>query len=154
MDDIVVDTNVFLHANNASTAWYRESNEFLLMLLGWHDLVICVDEGWSDNEADNHSIIGSEYHNNIGADTLGYQILVALGVASRIKTVSKAVPNGIRQEIDKRMSNQRDKVFLKVAINSLRQRLVSHDFADFHDDLREFVRATWGVDICVASDVG
>lgn len=63
--DVVVDTNVWVHASNPGEQRFEAALEFLEKLLYSASILLCVDEGFSLDEASNRSLIGREYLDNI-----------------------------------------------------------------------------------------
>jgi len=136
--DVVVDTNIFLHAENTIEQRKAESVNFLERLVQ-AETSLCVDEGFDwDSEPQNRSHIGSEYHNFIVETSLGYYVLTKLAGDGRIKLVKKKVSTQMGR-ICNCIKDATDRVFVKVAFNSEERILVSHDTEDLNQRVRERV---------------
>jgi hypothetical protein len=97
---------------------------------------LCVDEGFSFEEAKNKSHIGSEYLFHLRVGSLGYEIIVHLGRLQRIKIVPRAVPQAVAKTIKRQVGKGADRTYVRVAFNSDDKILASHDFGDLTEGVR------------------
>jgi len=150
--DIVVDTNVLVHASNEAHPYCHASLAFLSTLLAG-TTVLCVDEGFSADESKNASLIGAEYTQHLVFGMPGYAVVQALASTDRLKQVARSVPDNVRRAVKRLVPrNSRDRTFVHVAFNSTDRLLVSHDFDDFGGDIRKKLRQSLGVSIVIADD--
>jgi len=152
LKDIVVDTNVFLHADDPrQEGRQQEAIDFLNKLLEV-PTSIAVDEGFDVDESRNRSQIGYEYLTNLTAVSLGMRIIIALVAGDRVDTKSRSLNAGARKRINQLIRKKSDRAFLGVACNSNSKILCSHDFEDFQKPKRKTIRKDLGVTICEAVD--
>ena len=153
LNDIVVDTNVFVHASNPNVPFHATSLA-LLRVLGDATVVLCVDEGFDIVEAQNRSLIAGEYYGNLISGMVGFAIIATLASTGRLKQVPKRVPQAVAQKIRRLVPrNPRDRTFLRVSFNSHERILVSHDFDDFGPGVRTALKASVSVAVITAEDV-
>lgn len=144
LTDVVVDTNVILHADNKNEQRRAASIKFLKTLVD-SKTKICVDNGFYLIESKNRSLIGQEYLNHLVSGTLGYAVITELALYGRINMVSRKVENKISRSINKLISNKSDRTFLKVAYNSIDKVLASHDYCDFDANKRQQIKKIFNV---------
>lgn len=149
--DIVIDTNVLVHANNPEVPRQGDSINFIENLLA-SELEICVDEGFNIIESNNRSHIGHEYHTHLVFGMLGFAFLAQMAQSNRIKIISKKVNQKIDKMLKQRISNNGDKVFVKITINSSKKILISHDFDDFPKNIRSFLKDSFDIEVLTASE--
>jgi predicted nucleic acid-binding protein len=144
--DIVIDTNVFVHANNPDNVdRQRESLTFLEAMCA-SATFLCVDEGFDYlEEAKNRSRIASEYLRHVRAGMYGHYLLQFLARSGRIAFVAGRVPKPISRKIQQKVPNRGDCMFVKVAHNSQGRALVSHDERDFSKRIRKVLKDELGV---------
>lgn len=130
MQDIVIDTNVWAHAGNAQEPRQSSAIALIEALLATATLV-CVDSGFDAVESRNRSQIWSEYLARIPEATLGRLALANLLQAGRIREVARQVNPHAARKIRNAVHDPTDRVFVKVALNTVEQVLVSHDTAAF-----------------------
>ncbi len=150
--DIVVDTNIWIHAGNPGVDKYTEAQRFVLALYG-SETILCFDVGAANNEATNRSKILSEYKERVGGSGVGQQILSALLQSGRWASVSSTVTNAQRQIINQNVPDASDRVFAKVATNSDSRALISHDEAAFHANCKKALAKKCGVAVQSCSEV-
>jgi hypothetical protein len=151
MNDIVIDTNVFVHTNNPGNHFYRSAGATLEKIRGF-DLCICVDDVFSLEDSKNTSVIGHEYIKHIRTGTLAYAFLLERLMKNKIVQVFKKDYNEIKRKLNrkiiaKEMSNPHDIVFIIVAFGSNNKLLVSNDYNDFNDKIRKYISDTFLVSI-------
>ena len=139
IEDITLDTNVLMHADNPNEIRFEASKSFLERLLEV-ETHLCIDEGFSLDEGENKSLIGHEYLQRLSQGGLGYAVISFLAQTGRVAIVEKRIPPAVVNKINQLISNKRDKTFIRVAYNSTTRTLVSHDFADFSGVVREKLR--------------
>lgn len=147
--DIVVDANVLMHAQNPSCGRMQESLEFVSLLKDGTTL-LCVDEGFSADEAANRSHIYSEYLRILRAGTVGYMIVVHLLRSGRFAVVPSSLPKQTRDAVQKQITKGPDRIYVQVALNTCEKVLVSHDFGDIPNTVRKRLRKEYGVRILAA----
>jgi predicted nucleic acid-binding protein len=148
--DIVIDTNVLLHADNPQEKRQHDCIKLIHLLLESSE-VLCFDEGLDFVESKNRSRIWREYSLNIRNTMLGYKMIETLLRNKRFKLVPTAVTRSAGKEI-KRISDKEDRVFVKVAINSDDQILLSHDYSAFPVKKRSQLKGKLGITIVAACD--
>jgi len=150
-DDVVIDTNVMIHADNPNDKFYHDSNNLLEILLEG-DIKLCVDEGFDIDESKNRSRIACEYYEHLRFGSLGYAVLQNLSITMRIKFIDLKVDLNAKRKIIRLIRNKRDRTFLIVAFNSISRIFVSHDFEDFSIKKRDKIRSDFGVKMFIARD--
>jgi len=152
LHDIVVDTNVLVHASNPAVALHEAALLFVTALTTSKSM-LCVDEGFDIREANNRSLIASEYRQHLIVGMVGYSVIVALASSGRVKQVAKAVNAATRNRVRKLVPRKpRDRTFIHVAINSTEHVVVSHDFDDFSADVRRQLQRDIGVHVIDAGE--
>ena len=133
--DIVLDTNVLVHAGNPSVAHFTQSVNFLNKYLNTKTL-LCVDEGFDFDQSKNRSLIGHEYIKYLRAGSFGYNVIVTVATSLRIKPCSRNTTTKNRKKINQLVRNKRDRTFLRVTCNSDSKIFTSHDYTDFPNNKR------------------
>jgi predicted nucleic acid-binding protein len=151
LTDIVIDTNVWVHATNPAEE-RCDSSKKLLALLRDSDTLLGIDPGFSVEDSRNRSLIGREYLDNIGAGSESYAILVFVLQDIRIKEITRTLPRREAKLMKKWHLKPRDRTFLAVAFNSSEKTLASHDFEDFPPKKRLAIEDSLGVDILEAEE--
>ena len=149
--DVVVDTNVLMHADNFQEPRQQDAQSFLLSLQE-SETSLCVDEGFDTNEANNRSHIGSEYLTHLKFGMLGFAVIAHLARSFRVREVSRSVPSGISKHIRMRVGNAQDRIFVRVAFNAEDKTLTSHDFTDLPQTVRQELSSIINVHIVCASE--
>ena len=141
LDDIVIDTNVFVYSNNRKSNEFKNSVKFLRKFRK-SSTKLCIDKGFHENESKNRSQIVYEYRKKIGVGSYGYNVLVHQFQNRRIIELSKNAPNKTKAAkfIQQKIKNKFDRVFAGVSYNSSEKYLVSYDFTDFPVWLRKDIR--------------
>lgn len=150
--DIVIDANVFLHAEN-EVEIRREACLQLISLLWKSQTSLCVDEGFSVVEASNRSQINAEYLTHLRFGTLGYALIAHLAQSSRVRSLPRKVPSNVANQINRQVTKGPDRVYVRVAYNSEERTLASHDFGDIPQAVRDRLNDSLGVEILAALDV-
>lgn len=145
MTEIVIDTNVFVHAHN-NAAPEHDDAKFLCSLIRGAETVLCVDDGFSLNETQNNSRIGREYLDHLRSGTIGFETVALLARTGRVRFVtSKIAASEARWLNQKIPHNPTDRIFVRVTYNTADRLFVSHDRHDFPDEVRESLRARWSL---------
>lgn len=134
--DIVVDTNIFMHAANPTQPRFGAARVFVMRLMGC-STKLCVDEGFSMDEAKNRSHIASEYLKHLRSGMLGYAVVAHLASTSRVRIVGRSVPTAVSRRIRRHVPSVGDHIFVRVAFNSWERILASHDFGDLAGRARQ-----------------
>lgn len=145
-DDLVIDTNIFMHAADRrqnSQAACKKIVERLLTLR-WY---ICVDDGFNLIESKNRSYIGSEYLNILQFGSIGYSIISHLSINKKIIFLKKTVPAAVSKKIRESVRDKSDHCFVRIAHNSCRKFLLSHDYDAFSKDCRKDFLKLFGIQI-------
>jgi hypothetical protein len=151
MIDLVVDTCTLVHANSETD--YQESSIELINKLIMNNTLLVVDEGFDLNETTNRSYIGLEYIKHIAPGMLAYGLLQHIALNGRFKFVSNRVPNATKNHIEQIIRNKKDRMFLRVALNSEEKKLISHDYTDYQKAKRKTIKTKLKVEILDASEI-
>lgn len=154
LTDVVVDTNVFLHADDPSTPHQSAARELVVALVNGH-IALCVDKkNANSGDGDYNSLILAEYAKHVRATMLAFPILQQLLAGRGAKFVPRAVPDGIRKQIRQAVpGNTRDRTFVQTAYNTESGVLASHDFTDFPLGVRAGLKARTGVRVATADAI-
>lgn len=137
--DLVVDTNVLLHASNPAEDRFNDAQAFLEVLLD-SVAIMCVDKGYTLDTARNRSQIMAEYLTHLRAGTLGFQVVQTMAANERIRGVERHIEPREAKKIKQAVWDRTDRVFVKVTLNTEERTLVSHDFQHFPLDARDTLR--------------
>jgi hypothetical protein len=151
--DLVVDTNVLVHAENVESGYHEPSLALLEALEGGTITAICVDAGFDPEEAKNKSAIYSEYLRFLGPQTYPMVLIARLAAWGRLDLLDRppvSTKNVVRRLVPGDMIDRR---FLEIASVATAKTLVSHDYEDFHVECRERAANVLGVAIVEAVDV-
>jgi len=147
LKDMVLDTNVFVHADMPKERRRKDSRTLLKKLLAG-TMCLRVDSGFSMNESKNKSLIGHEYIKHVRFPMLGYQVLVSLGNAGRIRTATTKITEAERKARDRLgLAKPGDRRMITIAIKSESGILVSHDEADFTKARRKTIKREFSVEV-------
>jgi hypothetical protein len=142
--DIVIDTNVFVHADNCGIDYYYSAKEFLKKVEK-SSVKLCLDAGFDPVESRNRSHIGGEYYRVLRQGTRGYNTLMTLVRANRYKVFNGGEIAKRKRNAGKLIHNSPDIYFLCVAILSYDHLLVSNDLTDFTEGKRSKILENFGV---------
>ena len=151
MDDIVIDTNVFMHAHNPNEKRSTNAKKLLLKIID-NDILLCVDSGFNLIEAKNSSLICHEYIKHLRHGSIGLAVVVKLASDKRIKELTSSTERKITKKVNQLLRNKSDKIFLKVAHNSNNKVLVSHDYQDFSKTKRKTIKKDLDISIIESDD--
>lgn len=149
--DVVIDTNVLLHASNPTEIRRQYAHRFLVALQDTNT-VVCVDEGFDLDERRNRSLIGQEYLEQLRFGMLGYAVVAHLARHGRVRGVSRAVGAATSKTINRLIRDKRDRTFVRVTCNTQERLLTSHDFDDFPNEKRRRLRDVIEVLVATAED--
>ena len=138
LTDIVIDTNVFAHADNPQEHRQRDAVELLEALLAC-DTLLVVDEGLDADEARNRSAIWREIGSVMTPNSFAFYFCQTLLSSGRVAEVSRKVDVAIARKINQCVRKPMDRTFLRVAYNTDERILISHDFEDFQVRKRRFL---------------
>lgn len=152
LEDVVVDANIFAHAQNPKEKHCDAAAEFLERLLQVNTK-LCLD-GYFEDGPRNSSLIGQEYLNSVQPTGKGYAFLVKLLSSGRVKMgVSRKVPPNVRKIVaDAIPKNNHDRTLVFVSYNSASRVVVSHDYMDFPKAVRGRIRKELGVVVEMAAE--
>ena len=144
--DLVVDTNVFMHAGNPNVKFFGGALRFVQALEN-STVPICIDKPRANSVPDeNASLILAEYRRRMKPTTYGMAVLAKLASTQRIQWVSRDVGAAINKRIRMLIpKNTRDKTFVRVSYNNVAHLLVSDDSEDFAVTVRRNVRRDLGI---------
>jgi hypothetical protein len=151
--DIVVDTNVFVHAHNPNHAFSNDSRELASALLApGNATALRVDPGFDPVEANNRSRIVGEYLEKLVPGMIGYHLVQALAADGRVRPVDASKDKNVKAAVRKLVKDPSDRVFLLTTLMSVAKVLVTHDDHAFPDSVRSDCGQTWAVNVCEAPD--
>jgi hypothetical protein len=148
--DIVLDTNVLVHADNLQEPRRQDCCELIAEMTNC-TTHLCLDEGFDLNEANNKSIIGSEYAKHLRFGMVGFALVSHLARSMRLKQLSHRVPQNVARQIMTQVPKGPDRIFLKIAFNSNAKTLACHDFNDVPATVRARLRQSIGLHVLDAS---
>jgi predicted nucleic acid-binding protein len=151
LNDVVVDTNVLVHAQNPKEQRFEDSTNLIDNILN-SNTDLCVDEGFSEEEAKNKSAIGSEYFDKLCFGSVGFTLIVQLAHQNRIKQLGRRAPYKTSRRIIQILRNKADRNFLNVAYNSVEKVFVSHDFIDFQQPKKDRILSDFNIQVIEACD--
>jgi|WetSurMetagenome_2_1015567.scaffolds.fasta_scaffold307779_2 hypothetical protein len=141
---IVIDTNIFEHANNKKIKQYYSSNNFLKQI-NIDGTTLCVDEGFSDKECENRSRIMSEYYSRLAPGTAGYNYLMQIVQNGKVMPILNSEILKYKRPLAKKIRDRIDLVFLCAAIICADKTLVTNDYCDFPQKMRDYIGAYYKV---------
>lgn len=152
LDDLVIDTNVFLHAENFSEDRQKDARRLMDQLLKC-ETVLCIDAGFDLDESRNRSLIGAEYLRHLRFGSVGYALIQHLALSHRLKQIDRRnVAERARRKTNQLIANRRDRTFVSIATTNAERVLVSHDHRDFPRPKRRQIAKALRVDIVEAVD--
>lgn len=150
LEDVVIDTNVLMHAQNPDEPRFSDARQLIEHMLGCTAL-LCVDRGFDVHPARNQSKIGAEYLDKLQPGSLGFTLVVTLVEARRLRQTDRLPPPDVSRAINQLIRNRRDRTFVGVPYNSTERMLVSHDYQDFQPAKRGLIRRKLGVRVIDAA---
>ena len=146
--DIVIDTNVLVHASNISCNCYALSLKLLEDILNSKSN-ICVDDGFDLDAGENRSQIGYEYEKLLKKRNGEFpsQFLAKMFASQRIKEVPKNAEQRQKKIIEQKIKNTKDRIFVNVTCNSNEKILASNDNEDFKKQKRNLLKSKLKINI-------
>jgi len=145
--DVVIDTNVLVHANNPELDKFESATKFVKAILD-SAVLICLDSGASASEAESASRILSEYWSHVRGRGLGSILLEAMLSRKLWTSVDISnLPQAYRKLFNQNIPDSTDRVFAKVASNSISKLLVSHDGHAFSDSCKKILATKCGISV-------
>jgi hypothetical protein len=151
MNDILIDTNILMHANNSHEKVQGDCIALLEYLLTSSEL-ICIDKEINIDR----SMILHEYFDNLKTPgTLGRNFIEKILNQKRFKPISRHTEHRVTKIVNQHINRDKhvDKIFIKATYNSEDKTLVSHDYEDFQDAKRDFFRRYLNIHIIQAKEV-
>lgn len=154
LTDLVVDTNIFVHAHNKGLGARHDEALALTRRLIADEVttVLRVDPGFHVDESRNTSKIGAEYLAFVVPGMLGHAVIQRLAAGMRVQPVDTALDEETRVAVNALVQDESDRIFLRVTLNSDERVLASHDDAAFPDDVRDECEARWSMVLGEAID--
>lgn len=143
--DVVVDTDVLMHADNEASA-DRDASRSLIASLRAASTALCFDPGFHIDEARNRSGIAGEYFEHLAHGSLGLALVEECALSGRVRTVPIKVAPDVNRAIRQLIWDPTDRKFVKVAINSDERVLVTHNTSHIEPAAAE-LRRRWRVDV-------
>ncbi|MBX3046652.1 MAG: hypothetical protein KF698_06620 [Anaerolineales bacterium] len=150
--ELVIDTNIFVHANNEAIVQHQSALALVSGLLE-HDDVICVDPGFSIENAKNRSSIVHEYLTHVHHGSFAFYVLGVLGTNQRINEKPKQTDSATNKVIRQHVHDKTDSTFVKVARYTNTGTLVSHDFRNFPTNVRKTLERLISVFVIAADEI-
>ena len=138
VDDITVDTNIFVHAGNPAVPQFAAAAEFLSNLQA-SDTVLAHDAGAIFPADDCRSLIVAEYWAHVGPANPARAIITALFLSDRVRPTSITIAAHHAKWLVRNVADARDRTFVRVATNTNSRHLVSHDLVDFTPAVRSVI---------------
>lgn len=121
--DLVIDTNVLVHASNCK----YEKVDDCLKFIDWlkdSDELVCLDTG-----TDGH--IYHEYLLHLPPGSYGFTLLLQLNDENRIRFIDRDIPAAVNTKINKTGIKKTDRIFVRIAYKTIHKILVSQEYEDF-----------------------
>lgn len=134
--DIVVDTNVLVHASNGSGDAAEQSLQVVNWLRSSRVSIVLDDTGKSKPDPDT-SVLYSEYRKHLAPPTLGWIVVAHLmrtGRATFVKRPNQATKKTIEKILPR---NKQDRAVLGAAHGSVDKHLLTNDRDDFDPAARK-----------------
>jgi predicted nucleic acid-binding protein len=126
LSDVVIDTDVMLHAENPEVQRHSDSRRLLNELRSC-ETFLCLDEGFEPEESKNRSAIASEYLSRLPPGSLGLILLSECATSRRIRLLPTKVERAANRLINQLVYDPTDRKFVKVACNSNEKVVTTHD---------------------------
>jgi hypothetical protein len=148
--DVVIDTNVFVHATNRENFAFASSIA-LMEELRVVSTALCVDAPSLERARGDLGAIMNEYRSNLTFGMLGFAVLGHLASNERLRFIDTDVAQQDRRDVWTLLDGRVDRVFALVAIKSEERELVTHDDTDFDEVVCEALLTRWGVSVTNAA---
>ena len=144
--DVVLDTNVLSHADNAGSAHQATA----LTVLAWvrdSSVAWVLDDQGKAAPDPKTSLLYSEYHNTLAPQGLALALFTFLLQAERVRFAARP-----GQDVQKKLQtlvprNKCDRAVLGAAHGTVDQVLVTNDYDDFPSAIRGAVKKQLGVEV-------
>lgn len=149
-EDVVIDTNVLVHASNGALPQFGSSFEVVNWMMNCTAILVLDDLGKLKPDPST-SRLYCEYKQHVPRGSIGEQLLIRLLSSSRVKFVERPdrqISSRVRQICPR---NKGDQAVLGAAAMSEDKVLVSNDWNDFDTAARD--KAAKGLAVtCLDSD--
>lgn len=137
VNDLVVDTNVLVHASNKSYCKQIHCIQLIERLQGSLES-ICMD---------TNGFIEFEYNKHVKHGSPAFALLLQLLNSNpvRIKYIDRDIPPHVNNKINRTGIKKSDRIFVRIAFNSTDKILVTHDYEDFTSKKRGYFNEEIGV---------
>lgn len=143
--DVVVDTDVLMHADNEDSA-DRDASRDLIARLRASATALCFDPGFDLDEARNKSGIAGEYFDHLAHGSVGLALVEECALTGRVRSIATRVAPDVNRAIRQLVWDPTDHKFVKVAINSEERVLVTHNTSHIEPAAVD-LKARWRVDV-------
>jgi predicted nucleic acid-binding protein len=135
MQQITIDTNVWVHAGNPGCDQFEDASLFIEAVRE-SDVLICHDPGDIYPPESCSSLIVTEYWQHIGPANPIRALLVDLIVRERFVAASDHLRREHLEWLGRNIHDARDRSFVRVAANTDSRLLVTHDNRDYSTRVR------------------
>lgn len=144
VSDFVVDTNVLVHASNKEYCKQKHCIEIINRLMNSSEM-ICLDE---------NGFIRSEYNRHLKPGMLGYTLLLVLANPQkcRLKIMDRKIPANVNNKINQTGIKKEDRIFVRIAYKSTDKILVTQEYEDFVDKIRNLIKNEIKVSVIEAGE--
>lgn len=136
--DIVIDANVFAHAENPNNAYFSSAVDLVTNLVGSDESLALDDTGKrSPNEATSN--LYREYTECLSPNSISFVVIKMLLDSGRVtfhRRPSREIWNKCEKLVPR---NRNDAIVLGVGVQTDRHLIVSNDYRDFHSKARKKV---------------
>lgn len=145
MKELVIDTNVIVHAHNEANLYHESALACLTSVLQ-SKINICVDDDFQFIN-NNSSVIISEYIQHVRSGTYGYYFLLQMASNGRITVYQKKNYNKEKALLRKIIPNKHDIIFLIITLASHDKYFISNDYNDFNTTIRNEIKRKYDTTI-------
>jgi len=154
IEQIVVDTNVILHADNPVSGYQSDSMCFLDRFLKDGCYRLALDRTPPLGRQHNESQILQEYLEHVTYDSsFGFYFLIKVLERSWFDIVGRTNYRREVKIIIQEVSNKVDRIFLRVTCMANSRKFVTHDFSDFPMQKRKRLAKTLQVRLLTAREL-
>lgn len=129
--DFVIDTNVLVHATNKGYHNQQHCIDIITRLMK-SDEKICVDE---------NGAMRGEYDRHLKPGSIGHTLLLILTNPqnNRVRVLNRKIPPTVNNKINKTGIKTADRIFVRIAYKSTDKILVTQEYEDFVDKIRNII---------------
>ncbi|HEX5152627.1 MAG TPA: hypothetical protein VFW07_14350 [Parafilimonas sp.] len=142
MIELVIDTNIFIHAENENYEYQDDCILLLNTIIESDDIFVCIDENGK---------IWNEYSLHIKPGMLANAMFLKLGT-ERLKLLPRNIHAHINKKINQTGIKEADRIFVRIAYKTQDKILVSDEHEDFVNKIREIIKKEIGVDVIMANE--